>query len=458
MTMHGVLFCLFFCIAGIFSPPPVLAESEVKFKVLAVNPSDTQSIKAKISQSLPPEIDPSRDLIDKAGLEVVFNPDNNVYALSGEVELKPRETKTLNVRVRDVWQITAEEVEETKQNLEAQIQGLKGTKYHDTAKLLYEKTQESIERILEEQGKSVGMKQHIELYRAHVQQLQDIKANALSLAAMRRLEDEKKQGVAEARFMIVAENPSSEPKTMSVRSVLPKEVQAEDVLEKQDFSLLFDEAKKVYILEKQDQFSANETKKYIITIRDIWRIPDDEIKFTGEQAKKLADFFRGSSFSKYAEDQGKMVQDILAGISKVQAELESSLALEDRMRAYVLNTQQMNIAKAKLRNLQQLIQEVPLKKDDASILEKIKYFVKKLADTKDVVLVAMGFKPDAPATWWLILGIIAFLGVIAVSFYFVWIKQLQKNKFAPSKEVLQAKKTSAEKADVASSASEEPKE
>lgn len=421
------------------------AEAEVKFKVLAVNPSDSQSIKAKISQSLPPEIDPNRDLIDKAGLEVVFDPDGNVYTLSGEVELKPRETKTLEVRVRDVWQITAEEVEATKKNLEEQINGLKGTKYHDTAKLLYEKTQESIDRILEEQGRSVGMKQHIELYRAHVQQLQDIKANALSLAAMRRLEEEKKAGIAEARFMIVAENPATEPKMMSVRSVLPKEVTAEDVLEKQDFSLLFDEVKKVYILEKQDQFSARETKKYIITIRDIWHISEDEIKFSGEQTRRLIDLFKDSSFSKYAEDQGNMVLDILAGISKVQEELESSLALEDRMRAFVLNTRQMNIAKAKLRNLQQLIQEISLKKDDASILEKIKYFVKKLADTKDVVLVAMGFKPDAPATWWLILGILVFLGAIAVSFYFVWIKQLQKNKFALSKEVLQAKKTASEK-------------
>jgi len=46
------------------------------------------------------------------------------------------------------------------------------------------------------------------------------------------------------------------------------------------------------------------------------------------------------------------------------------------MRAFVLNTQQMNVAKAKLHNLQQLLSETALKKDE-SPLEKIKDFVKK---------------------------------------------------------------------------------
>lgn len=406
------------------------AETEVKFKVLAVNPSVNQSLKTLISQPLPSEIDPAQDIIDNAGLEVLFDPDKKVYMLSGEVELKPRETKTFEVRIRDVWQVTPDQIEETKMNLENQINALKSTKYYDTAKLLYEKAQEGIDRILEEQSRSVGMKQHVELFRAHVQQLQDIKSNALSMGAMRQLEEEKKKGIAEARFLISAENPSDEPRAMMVRSVLPKEVTVGDILEKQDFTVLFDQLQKTYVLQKEDQFAALETKKYVITIRDIWRIPEEEIFFHREQTQKLLGLFKETPFEKYAEAQGKVILDILSGISKLQAELNSSLALEDRMRAFVLNTQQMNEAKAKLRNLQQLISEVPLKKDDSQILEKIKYFVKKLADTKDVVLMAMGIKPDSPIVWWIIFGIIIFLGLISSVFYVVWLKKLQENKWA----------------------------
>lgn len=406
------------------------AETEVKFKVLAVNPSASQPLKATISQPLPSEIDPAQDIIDNAGLEIRFDPEAKVYALFGEIELKPRETKTFEVRIRDVWQVTPDQIEDTKKNLEAQINALKGTKYYDTAKLLYEKAQEGIGRILEEQGRSVGMKQHIELFRAHVQQLQDIKSNSLSLEAMRQLEEEKKKGVAEARFLITAENPSSEARAMTVRSVLPKEITPNDILEKQDFTVLFDQAQKAYVLEKEDQFGAQEIKKYIITIRDVWRISDAEIKFHREQTEKLLELFKDSSFGKYANEQGKMIFDILSGITKLQAELDSSLALEDRMRAFVLNTQQMNVVKAKLRNLQQLIQEVPLRKDDSQILEKIKYFVKKLAETKDVVLMAMGIRPDSPIVWWIIFGIILFLGIVSSVFYVVWLKKLQENKWA----------------------------
>jgi hypothetical protein len=218
---------------------------------------------------------------------------------------------------------------------------------------------------------------------------------------------------------------------MTVRSTLPKELAAEDVLEKQDFVLLYDQQQKSYILEKEDQFAAQETKKYIITIRDIWRIPEEEIAFNKDQTQKLLVLFKETPYEKYAEDQGRVILDILSGISKLQVELDSSsLALEDRMRAFVLNTQQMNVAKAKLRNLQQLISEVPLKKDDSQILEKIKFFVKKLADTKDVVLMAMGIKPDSPIVRWIIIGIIVFLGLISTVFYVAWLKKLQENKWA----------------------------
>ena len=60
---------------------------------------------------------------------------------------------------------------------------------------------------------------------------------------MRRLEDEKKKGVLDARFLIEAENPSSEPKTITVRSLLPKDVTAEDVLDRQGFNVLYDQVR-----------------------------------------------------------------------------------------------------------------------------------------------------------------------------------------------------------------------
>jgi hypothetical protein len=437
--MRRIIACVFISgVLGFLLAVPVYAASDVKFKILAVNPSESQSLKTMISQPLPAEVNPAKDIIEKAGLEVRFDPDSKVYVLTGEVDLKPHETKTFEVRVRDVWQVTSEETDATKKDLEEQINGLKGTKYFDTAQLLYEKAQEGIDRILEEQGKPVGMKQHIELYRAHIQQLQEIKSSGISLAAMRKLEDENKQGIPVARLLLTAENPSSEPKMMTVRSMLPREITANDVIDKQGFDLLYDQTQKAYALEKQEQFAAKESKKFIIKVKDVWRISDQDIKFTKDQTEKLVALLKDSPFGKYAATQGAAILDILAGITKLQTELESSMVLEDRMRAFVLDSEQMRVAKAKLNNIMQLVSDAGLKKDDAIIAEKIRDFVKKLADMKDIVLMAMGLKPNTPATWWIIFGIIVFLAIVSTGFYLTMLKQLQKNKFAPKKGTQEA--------------------
>ncbi|HNX69501.1 MAG TPA: hypothetical protein PKI45_08465 [Candidatus Omnitrophota bacterium] len=427
---RAVAFCFILAVFFLSSGEFLCAAGDVKVKILAVNPSSDKSLKTKISQALPIEIDPAQDIIDKAGLEVQFDPETKTNYLTKEVELQPKETKTFEVRVRDVWNIPSDQIEEVKRNLEQQILALKGTKYEDTGKLLYDKAQENLDRIVEEQGRPMAIKQHVELYRAHVQQLQDIKNNALSLDAMRRLEEEKNTGVRPARFVIEAENPSGEPKKITVRSPLPKNVKPEDVLDSQGFAILFDQSQQNYVLEKEDQFAAKELKRYTITIKDIWHISEEELKFYKEQTEKLLDLFRGSSFSSFAENQSKAIFDSLSQIGSLQEEISGSTVLADRVRAFVLNSQRLDVVKSKMRDLQQLVPELPLKKrDEADLREKIKLFVKKLADIKDVVLVAMGFRPDQPVTWWIIFGIILFLGATSAVFYMVWLKKLQENPF-----------------------------
>lgn len=429
------------CIAGIlgvlFFLTDAYSAGDIKFKILAVNPSSTKPTKTLISQPLPSEIDPAQDLIDKAGLDVKFDPDRKVYVMTKEVELGPKETKVFEVRVRDIWQVTPDQVEEIKSDLTEQIVALKDTKYYDTGKLLYEKAQEGLDRVIEEQSRPVGVKQHIERYRAHREQLAEIKKNALSMDAMRRLEEEKKKGVEEARFVIDASNPESEPKEMAVRSFLPKEVGPDDVLDSQDFDVLYDESKKLYYLEKKEKFGAKENKKYIITVKNKWKIPDEDIRFYKEQTEKLMTLFRDTSFSKYADDQGKIILDMLSEVSRLQQEVASALSLEERMRAFILNSQKAEIIKAKIDNLQKLFPEASLEKNpERDFAERLKNLIRKLAETKNLVLMAIGISPNKPITWWLIFGIILFLGAFATIFYFTWIKKLQETKWG--KKVMEA--------------------
>ena len=393
-----------------FSGPVHAASGEIKIKVLAVNPSPDRNLKTTVTHYLPPEVVSEEDIVEKAGMEVKFDAQKKTYFLAKEVLLKPQQTMTLEVRVRDVWLLDTEKIEETRKNLDRQISGLMGTQYYETGKLLYDKALENLDRIVAEQNQPMGVKQHVELYRAHALQFNEITENALSLDAMRRLEEEKKKGVREARFLIEAENPSKDPKTITVRSLLPKDITPDDVLDKQDFNVLFDQEQKVYLLEKQDQFTAHELKKYTIVVRDIWAIPDETLNSFQQQTERLVRLLKPTPYEKYAEEQGKIAVGLIEEIRKLQEEVASSLSLEDRIRAFVMNTQKLEVVKAKIRDLQQLFLEIPEKKEDP--LEKLRILIKKLAEIKNLVLVAMGFSPNKPITWWIIFGIILFLKAI----------------------------------------------
>ncbi len=418
-----------------FVKPVLTAEEDVKIKILAINPSDTQKLKTTLHQDLPPEVK-MEDVVDAAGMEVKYDSDKKIFYLQKAVELNPKQTGTFEVRVKNVWLISAEDIQKVRDEIEQTMNSLKGTKYFQTGQLLYEKVMEKIGRIEEEQGKAVGIKQKIEFYRAHVKQLEDIRSDVFSLGAMRRMQEETKSGVHEVKFFVTAENPSDQPMKMMVRSLLPKEVKADDILDRLDFDLIYNQNKFRFVLEKEDSFAPKETKKYQITLRDVWYIPQADLDFLKKQSEKLLALFKETPYEKYSLQQGKFIYETLDSIKLLQEEVASSTALEDRIRANVLNNQRLELIRKKMRELQDLLPEVALKKEEAPI-EQIKHLIKKIVDTKDLVLVAFGIQPNKPITWWLILGIIAFMAILTGVFYVTWLKKLQENKWAskPAKAV-----------------------
>lgn len=433
VTLVPALLCLFPLAPTVFS-----ADEEVKLKILAVNPSDTQKLKTTVQQVLPPEVKPE-DLIDSAGMEAKYDGEKKVFYLQKEVELNPRQTSTFEIRVRNVWHIPDEEIQKVREEIEQSKNSLQGTKYAQTGQMLYEKVTEKITQIEEEQAKAVGVKQKIEFYRAHVKQLADIRGDVFSLGAIRRMEEETKEGVHEVKFFITAENPSDQPLKMMVRSYLPKEIKDDDILDKLDFNLVFSQNKNRFALEKEDNFTAKETKKYQITLRDIWYIPQADLDFLRKQAEKLMVLFKETPYEKYANQQCGFIFESLGKIKELQDEVASSTVLEDRMRASVLNNQRLELVRKKMRELQDLLPEVALKKDNLKPIEQIKHLIKKIVDTRDLILVAFGIQPNKPITWWLILGIMGFMALLTGVFYMTWLKKLQENKWV-SKAGKQGKK------------------
>ncbi len=419
--IRAVLLC---SLAHCFFVSRAHAEGEVKIKILAMNPSPSQKIESLVRQNLPPEIKPE-DVVDNAGMEIKFNTDEGVYYVSKQVNLEPKEAVTIEVLVRNVWLVPEERLTRLRDTVSTTTKSLAKTKYEKTAQLLQDKVSERIGTIEEEQGRNIGIGKRIELYRSHLKQLDGIEKEVLSISALRELEGEQAEGVRTAKLVISAENPSDEPRKMTVRSDLPKEITANDVLDRLDFLLLYDETKQRFSVEKEDQFEARETKKYEITLRDVWYIPRIELERYKEQTDKLVALLKGSAYENYVTQQAKIIDDTLVSIDQLQIEVQSAESIQDRIEAFALNSERLGLINKKVKELQDLLLEVPIKRQ-VSEIEKIKQAIKSLTKVMDII--RMGFKPDLSTTWWIILGIIAFLIVLSTTFYVTWLSRLKDAK------------------------------
>lgn len=421
-VLAGIL-CLFF-LFGVFSPAALLAADKVvKIKILAVNPSDS-NLDTVVSHRLPPEIQPEH-VVDKAGMELRYDPNLFVYYLTSPVVLKPRETRAIHVKVKNVWFIEPEYIERVKVSLTQTVAALEGTRYYEVAQRLVEKAEEQIGRIEEEANKEVNINQQIELFRSHLKQLKQIEEGILSLSKLRQLADAQGSDVRTAKFVIKAQNPSDEQRTMTVRASLPKEISSFDVINRLDFKLLFDEDKKRFVIEKDDIFAPNEEKKYEIIVRDVWYITQDEIEFLRDQAAKLLERFGGSTYEPFAQQTVAFINDLLDKVWALQSEVQDSEEIEDRIRAFTVNNQRLELVKKKIKELQDLLLEIPQR--PLTEVDQIKKALQELSKVFDII--SLGFTPDLSTTWWIILGIIAFLFVFSASFYTTWLVQLGKTTF-----------------------------
>lgn len=427
LLVIGLWFVL--ALSGIFRTAEAQEKRDtVTIKILAVNPTDAP-LNTVVTHRLPPEVLPEH-VVDKGSLEIRYDSTLVSYYATTSVNLAPRETRTLNLKVKNVWVLNPEYVEKVQMQLRQTVASLKGTRYEETAQKLYEKTSEQIDRILEEQKKEKSIQNQIELFRSHMKQLQQIEQGVLSLASLRKLANASETGIRTVKFYVRAKNPAQEERTMSVRAMLPKEITSFDVINKFDFRLLFDEDEARFVVEKEDIFKGQEEKKYEIILRDVWYITKEELDFLRDQSAKILERFKNSTYESYAQQTVESIIQTLDEVWNLQLEVEDSENIEDRIRVFVVNHQKIEIVKKKIKELQDLLLEIPVKRNTE--IDQIKQAINELSKMFDIL--SLGFTPDLSTTWWIILGIIAFLFIFATTFYITWIIELGRSKFGKAKE------------------------
>lgn len=191
---------------------------------------------------------------------------------------------------------------------------------------------------------------------------------------------------------LVVVNPSAEEaQTAVVKSYLPKEVQPEDVLRKGDLQVIYDAQQGSYYVYGEVELKPSEVLEQEVELRDIWYIPDAEIESLRAESAKYGDLVKGSEFA----DR----------ITFLCGSAETKLTqIEERQKASPANPEQ----------------KISSYRENLKVLESVK------ADLSTVRSLLAQSKPfSAKAVWGMILGIIIFLGILGVSFYFVWYRQVK---------------------------------
>lgn len=200
---------------------------------------------------------------------------------------------------------------------------------------------------------------------------------------------------AEGEFTlkVMAINPSKDQEQKAeVKAYLPKEIRADDILDKGDLEVSYDNQEGAYFVHGEYDLKPGETLEREIQIRDVWVIPSEELESLRAEVVRTAKLLESTDFQE---------------------------------RASFLNT----IIQAKLNKILER-QRVPAPNPDKHI-SAYRENLALLESVKSDMLLARSLltqakpKVEALSIWRLFIGIVLFLGLLGVSFYIIWHKQLK---------------------------------
>ncbi len=220
---------------------------------------------------------------------------------------------------------------------------------------------------------------------------------------------------------ILIANPSeTQKKTVPCKVYLPKEVSPQDIVNKNGFEIGYDTQKGCCYVYKKFKLEPGQTLIKEIEIKDIWKIPEEEINSLLSEAKKLTKLLENTEFYERARFLKNSIETKLNEI--VERQKTPDLSPDEHISKYRNNLQLLESVKSDLQAAKSLLNQV---------------------------------KPLAPSTTWkLIIGIVAFLGLLGLGYFFVWYKQAKSSFFTQKpkdelsgleSELVEQKKTKEEK-------------
>ena len=423
-TYIAWLFALF-CF---LSPLASLVSAQVAIHFIAVNASETAAKEIDVKYYLPEELQPE-DILNTGELDLDYDVDKGQYLVYKKMKFGIKESRTLKVLVRDVWRIEEEEINVLKNQVNENLKLLEGSENYQYAVKAREQMLQEIDYIYNQQKNySDNIDRRIEEYRAFKAALETIRNNAYDLdylehesKALDEMENRKL-----IKFIIEVNNPHAEKKKIQHKHYLPEEVRADDVVEKRDFDVRFDETKKKSFLTKEEDFNPGEKKKYEILIKDIWDFPVNKADAIQARADLAVGELKDTIYEQSAEYLFKIIQ------VKVNEIKESKLLeqpIEQHIGMYRLNEKRYEEAKRDVERLEKMMSIVRAKKLREMEVGKVQNVLQRLKALRGLSALSDAiFKRgiSVTMTWKIVFGTIIFVALFTTIHFVLWARRSGK--------------------------------
>jgi hypothetical protein len=391
--------------------------ADVTVNILAVNATDEKRSKS-VEYVLPADIT-ATDILDPAGLKVDYKVDAGAYYVHGDIELAPKESKTLKVRLRDIWKIDEGDVEKVKTQIDNSVALLKGTEYEQQAGKKKQELLNRIDYILgQQQQYADNATKRIERFKVYEAELAKIRSDAVSIHYWRSLlPDDKEKSVI--RLVIEADSPSTNSKTTYMhKHYLPGEVKPENIVDAQGFDVGYDDARQQLFLSKEEEFQPGETKKYSIDIDDVWTIPQTNIENLKNRTRYAYKLLETTQYIEQAKFLVESIKDKLAKIEESQAQEKD---INQHISDFHANGTLYVKAEKDVEDLEDLL-NAARENLERSLLKNVLQKLKALKTIREIAA-SIFKKPQLNTAWRIIVGIVIFVGIITMTHFIIWGKR-----------------------------------
>jgi hypothetical protein len=410
------------------SPFASLAFAQVAINFIAVNASETEAKEVDVKYYLPEELQPD-DILNTGELDLGYDVDKGMYFVYKTMKFDLKESRTFKVLVKDVWRIEEEEINVLKNQVDENLKLLEGSESYQYAVKAREHIHQEIDYIFNQQKNySDNIDRRIEEYRAFKAELETVRNNAYDLDYLehesRALDEMEKSKLI--KFIIEVENPQEEKKKIQHKHYLPEEVRADDVVEKRDFEVRFDDKKKRSFLTKDEEFNPGEKKKYEILIKDIWDFPINKADALQVRADLAVRELKDTIYEQSANYLFKIIQ---TRINEIKTSKLLEQPIEQHIGTYRLDEKRYEETKKDVERLEKMMSIVRAKKLREMEVGKVQNVLQRLKALRGLAALSEAiFKRgiSVTMTWKIVFGTIIFVAMFTTIHFVIWARRSGK--------------------------------